>query len=200
MLKIGLCGSSGAGKGYTCEIFKELGLEYIDTDKVYVKIATKGSDCVNELCMFFGDEILNEDGTLNRKKLSQTVFESPNASQHLKVLNTVTHKYIKETVLKMLDKFEKRGVKATVIDAPVLFESGFNTMCDVTMCITAPLEMKIERIMSRDRITYKKAVARLESQLPDETLRSLCDYEIVNDGKRDVKSQIEDILVSLNLN
>ncbi|MBQ8162861.1 MAG: dephospho-CoA kinase [Clostridia bacterium] len=199
MVKIGLCGSSGAGKGYVCEIFKEFGAQYIDTDKVYGKIAVAGSDCVNELCMFFGDGILNEDGSLNKKKLSAKVFESSNASQHLKVLNTVTHKYIRETVERMLEKFDKKGERAVVIDAPVLFESGFNDMCDVTMCITAPKELKIERIMKRDRITYKKALARIESQLTDEVLRSLCTYEVVNDGTKDLKEQISAVLTELGV-
>lgn len=200
MLKIGLCGTSGSGKGYVCEKFKEYGVFHIDTDKVYAtRVAVKGSDCLRELCMFFGNGILNSDGTLNKKALSERVFEGENAFSHLKVLNTVTHKYIRNDVLKTLEENEKNGIKATLIDAPVLFESGFDNMCDVTICVTAPDDVKISRIIARDGIPRQKAQARLKSQLTDGRLRELCDYEIVNDGARDLDTQINDLIKKLKL-
>lgn len=199
MIKIGLCGSSGAGKGHISKEFKKHGVEYIDTDKVYMKIATPNSPCLQEICMFFGDEVLKDDKTLDKDKLSKKVFEGENAAQHLKVLNRITHKYIRHDVEKTLSGFEKKGTKAIIIDAPVLFESGFNELCDVTVCVTAPRELKIQRIIDRDKISEKKAIVRIESQLPDERLRELCDYEIKNDGVSDVKSQINAVLKGIGL-
>ena len=200
MLVIGLCGSSGSGKGYVCDTFKKHGVEFIDTDKVYsTKIVKAGSDCLGELCMFFGKGILNEDGSLNKRALSTKVFEGANASEHLKVLNRITHRYIRADVEKTVAEYRSKGVKAVIIDAPVLFESGFDDMCDATVCVTAPYEIKLERITERDGIPHQKAQARLKSQLPDERLIELCDYEIVNDGEQDVEAQILSIIQKLNL-
>jgi dephospho-CoA kinase len=199
MIKIGLCGSSGSGKGYVSKKFKAYGVEYIDTDKVYRDIAVDGSDCVNELCSYFGEGILSEDGTLDRKELSRRVFEGDNASAHLKVLNEITHKYIRYETVRILEENESKGVIATIIDAPVLFESGFDKMCDVTVCVTAPTELKINRILKRDNIPIEKAEARLQSQLSDGSLRERCDYEIVNDDSGSLEYEIERVARSLGI-
>ena len=200
MLTIGLCGSSGSGKGYVCEKFKERGVICIDTDKLYAtKIVAKGSPCLSELCMFFGKDILTPEGTLDRSRLSQKVFEGKNASQHLKALNTITHKYIRADVEKTLEQNKASGVRATPIDAPVLFESGFDNMCDVTICVTAPMELKLDRIVKRDKIPRAKAEARVQSQLTDDMLRELCTYEIINDNKCDLDGQLLSLFKELKL-
>ena len=199
MIIIGLCGSSGAGKGYVCSAFKEYGIDSIDTDKVYVdRIVSPNSPCLNELRMFFGREIINPDGSLNKKKLSERVFEGSNAGQHLKVLNTITHRYIRTDVENTFKELREKGTKAIIVDAPVFFESGFDDMCSVTICVTSPDTLKLERIMKRDKISYEKALARIQSQLPDERLRELCDYEIINDGKVDIDTQVKEIIEKIN--
>ena len=199
MIKIGLCGSSGSGKGYVCKKFKAYGVEYIDTDKVYRDIAIGGSECVNELCAFFGDEIVSPDGSLDRRELSKRVFEGEGSKERLKVLNEITHKYIRYETVRILEENESKGVIATIIDAPVLFESGFDKMCDVTVCVTAPTELKIKRILKRDNIPLEKAKARLQSQLPDSILREKCDYEIVNDDSGSLEYEIERVARSLGI-
>ena len=112
MIKIGLCGSSGAGKGHVSSIFKKHGVEYIDTDGTYTKIAVPHSACLDEIRTFFGDEILNPDGTLNKINLAKRVFEGENSSQRLKLLNRITHKYIRHDVEKTLADLEKKGCTA----------------------------------------------------------------------------------------
>jgi dephospho-CoA kinase len=200
MIVIGLCGASGSGKGYVCEAFEKYGVKYIDTDKVYsTKIVKAGSACLGELCMFFGKGILNEDGSLNKMALSSKVFEGENASEHLKVLNRITHRYIRADVEKTIADYREKGIKAVIIDAPVLFESGFDDLCDVTVCVTAPYDVKLKRITERDGISSQKAQARLKSQLPDERLIELCDYEIKNDGEHSVEAQISNIIEKLSL-
>ena len=200
MIVIGLCGASGSGKGYVCEAFKKHGVEFIDTDKVYsTKIVRAGSDCLGELCMFFGKGILNEDGSLNRRALSERVFQGENASDHLKVLNRITHRYILADVKKTIDEYRKNGARAVIVDAPVLFESGFNESCDTTICVTASYDTKLERIIARDKISREKAQARLKSQLPDERLVELCEYEIKNDADHDIEAQVLSIIEKLNL-
>ena len=199
MIVIGLCGSSGSGKGYVCRVFRKYGVEHIDTDLVYRSIAVPGSPCVTELRNYFGEEILSADGGLDRAALSKRVFEGDNAAQHLEMLNRITHRYIKEDVLKTLSRFGKSGVRAAIIDAPVLFESGFDSFCNVTVCVTAPRELKLQRILERDKITRQKAEARIDSQLPDIRLKELCDYEIVNDGESNLDGEIIKVIRSIGL-
>lgn len=199
MIKIGICGSSGSGKGYVCKLLSTYGYKWIDTDRVYRDLATPKSECVRELKEYFGDSILNSDGSLNRKELSKSVFEGESSKERLNQLNKITHFHIQRETERIIKESEQNGYKGVLIDAPVLFESGFDKMCDVTLCVTAPLELKLQRIMSRDGITYEKASARISSQLTDSELRERCDYEIDNSAIANVEAQISDLVARLDL-
>ncbi len=181
MKVIGLCGSSGAGKGYVSKIFEKYGIPCIDTDKLYrEKTTKKGTPCLYELVKEFGKGILTAEGELNRSALAEIVFEGQNASVQLDKLNKIAHRYIKIDTEELLASYETQGKVAAVIDAPVLFESGFDKMCDFTVSVIAPLEIKLKRIISRDNITKEKALSRLNSQLSNEELISLSTYHIDN--------------------
>ena len=199
MIKIGICGSSGSGKGYVCKLFSTYGYKWIDTDRVYRDLATPKSECVKELREYFGDSILNEDGSLNRKELSKCVFEGEDSEKNLTRLNEITHFYIRKETERIIDDCKKNGYKGVLVDAPVLFESGFDKMCDATICVTAPLQTKLERIMARDNISMDRALARINNQLDDEILRKKCTYEIVNNSGADVENQIAQIIAQLEI-
>ncbi|MBR6253113.1 MAG: dephospho-CoA kinase, partial [Clostridia bacterium] len=109
----------------------------------------------------------------------------------------ITHKHINKRVIELIEENEKKGKKIVLIDVPLMFESEFNKMCDVVICVTADYETKIQRIMKRDKITREKAEKRLRSQMSDDELRKLSDYEIVNDSKRDVTAQVSDLAKKL---
>ena len=193
---IGLCGSSGSGKGYVSMLFTKYGVMSIDTDRVYRETTTKkGSECLMELTTEFGSSILTEDGELYRPKLAEIVFSD---KEKLDKLNKITHKHIKKDTLALLDQYKSEGVRAVIIDAPVLFESGFDKMCDFTICVTSPIERKIDRIMTRDQITREQALARLNSQKSDSELIKLSTYQIDNSGK-ELTSQITSILKAENI-
>lgn len=193
---IGLCGSSGSGKGYVSMLFTKYGVMPIDTDRVYREITTKkGSECLMELTTEFGSSILTEDGELYRPKLAEIVFSD---KEKLDKLNKITHKHIKKDTLALLDQYKSEGARAVIIDAPVLFESGFDKMCDFTVCVTSPTDRKIDRIMTRDQITREQALARLNSQKSDSELIALATYQIDNSGK-ELTSQITSILKAENI-
>lgn len=198
MIIIGLCGSSGSGKGYVCNKFARFGVAFIDTDKVYRENVLVNQNCINELVEYFGVGIL-EDGKVSKRRLASIVFEGEGAQAKLAKLNSITHKYIKIETDSLLQGFERDGFFAVLIDAPVLFESGFDRMCDVTLCVTAPYEEKLARIMKRDRISKEKAVARLNSQLSDKELRKRCTYEIDNTDGCDLEGQIISVLKDLGV-
>jgi len=197
MIKIGICGSSGSGKGYVCKLFSTYGFKWIDTDRVYRDLATPKSACVKELKECFGEDVLNSDGSLNRKSLSKIVFEGEGSQQRLDKLNKITHRHIKRETEQMISECEENGYRGALIDAPVLFESGFDKMCDITICVTAPRELKLKRIVNRDNITLEKAEARINSQLSDEELRKKCTYEIDNSEGADIEKQILEILKNI---
>ena len=196
---IGLAGSSGSGKGYVCRTFLKFGVPAIDTDLVYRETTTKkGSKCLDELALEFGSLILDENGCLNRKALADIVFEGDGSKSRLEKLNQIAHKYIKIDTERIISEYEREGKKAVIIDAPVLFESGFDKMCDFTISVIATYEMKLERIISRDNITKEKAEARLKNQLSDDELKALSKYQIDN-SNCDIISQIEKILKNENI-
>ena len=193
---IGLCGTSGSGKGYVSMLFTKHGIPSIDTDRVYRETTTKkGSECLCELVSEFGNSILTENGELYRPALAKIVFSD---REKLKRLNEITHKHIKKDTEALLNAYKAEGAPAVIIDAPVLFESGFDKMCDFTVCVTSPTERKIDRIMTRDQITRPEAEARLASQKTDSELVSLTNYQIDNSGK-ELSSQIINILKLENI-
>ena len=199
MIIIGLCGGSGSGKGSVCKIFSEFGIPCIDTDAVYREITSAPGECLTALQNEFGIEIITESGTLNRKKLASIVFSGEDSKLRLERLNEITHKYILDETKRRLDNYRTMGAAAAIVDAPVLFESGFDRECDVIVLVVAERELRITRIMSRDGITRKEAEQRINSQISDDELMLRCDYMIRNDYdlsylKQEVKTVLKKIL------
>ena len=188
---IGLCGSSGAGKGYVSSVFSSFGALHIDTDAVYHSLLEPSGDkmsaCVKAIRREFGDSVL-DGARLDRAALGDIVFSD---GEKRAALNRITHAYIKKETLKMI-----RSTRApfAVVDAPLLFESGFDKLCDFTVCVTADDETKIERIIRRDGTTRENALRRLASQKSDAELLSLCDHSIDNSRGRDVTEDVAKIL------
>ncbi len=182
---IGLCGRSGSGKGYVCQLFCQFGIPSVDTDLVYRRITEASiplSPCMQELSDHFGPAVVNADGSLNRAAMREIVFGKDPAA--LSDLNRITHKHILEKTMEEAEELHRQGADYVIIDAPVLFESGFNSFCDCTVCVTAPEETLICRIKRRDGISEEDAKKRLASQKSEEELRSKTDYEIINDCDR----------------
>ena len=178
---IGLCGGSGSGKGTVCEIFSKNQIPAIDTDKVYRELTSADSECLQALKKAFGNDIIASDGALDRRKLATIVFSGTNAASQLEMLNKISHKFILDETRKRLSGFEKNGYKAAIVDAPVLFESGFNEECDILVAVLAKMETRVSRIIFRDGISAENAMQRINSQMSDEELISRCDYIIYND-------------------
>ncbi|MBQ7226200.1 MAG: dephospho-CoA kinase [Clostridia bacterium] len=197
MVIIGLCGSSGSGKGYICRVFNKYGVAHIDTDKVYRERVLVSAECKGELVQSFGKGIL-ENGQVSKRRLAQIVFAEGNG-ERLKDLNRITHKYIKIETEKDIALYASCGYRAVIVDAPVLFESGFDKMCHVTVCVTAPYDSKVERIVQRDGVTVEQAKSRLRAQLSDERLRELCTYEVDNTDGKDLDCQVVTILKELKV-
>lgn len=192
MIIIGLCGGSGAGKGTVDNCFLKHGIPSIDTDAVYRELTVRGSYLLHILSEAFGTDILNERGELDRKKLSALVFSDP--AKH-KLLNSITHSEILNEAERRIRKYESEGYPAVICDAPLLFESGFDKKCDIIIAVTAPLDVRIERLVGRDGISPEAARQRILSQLPDEYLEKHSDFVINNNGDlANVQAQIDSLV------
>lgn len=185
MKVIGLTGQSGAGKGTVASILAEHGFPHIDCDKIYHSLLVNGTDCTRELTNAFGADILAEDGSVDRKKLGTAVFTGEGHEKRLDTLNKITHKYVLDECRKILDIHKRSGVNAAVVDAPTLFESGFDKECDIILAVGALKEVRLKRITERDGISREKALARFASQKSEEFFREHADYMIFNSSDRD---------------
>lgn len=186
MLIIGLTGTTGSGKGYVSAFLQGNDTVIIDTDKVYHSMISAPGKCVDALVNEFGDSVRSDSGGIDRAELSKIVFAD---KERLNTLNRITHKMILDRTREIIaDAADK---KFAIVDAPLLFESGFDKECDITLGVTAPPEIRIERIMKRDSITYDRALARVRNQKEDSFYKENCDYVIVNDGS-DIHDAVND--------
>ena len=166
MLRIGLTGPSGAGKSIVAELFARFGVPSVDTDAVYHELLLPPSACLDELVAAFGKDILTPDGHLDRPALAALVFD-PAHGERLERLNGITHRHILDRVRVLCLQYEADGVPAVLIDAPVLFESGFDRECDRTLAVLADPDVRLARIMARDGLTREAALSRINAQPSD---------------------------------
>lgn len=197
---LGLTGPSGAGKGAVAAIFQTFGIPSIDTDAVYHQLLDEGGAITKELTDFFGQELLDEHGRIDRKKLRATVFGKENTPALLHTLNKITHKYVMARTNERIDALAQSGVAAVLIDAPLLFEAGVDKACDAVIGVLSDCAVRLSRITARDSITEEAAQMRLDAQKSDDFYRSACQYIIENNGDRTaLESQIRCLLKKLNL-
>ena len=184
MTIIGITGPSGAGKGICCEYLSSLGISCIDTDAVYHELISAPSPCVQELATAFGKEIVDKRGAIDRKALAAIVF-SDSSHQKTRLLNQITHKYVRIETLRLLDTYKNRGDKAVAIDAPLLFEANFDDLCDFCIAVIAPRSLRLSRIIARDSLSKERADARLDAQKADDYYTSRSKYTIMNDSDKE---------------
>ena len=195
---LGLTGGSGAGKGAVSAVLAEHGIPTLDTDRVSRLVCEVGQPCLCALSEQFGDEILLPDGSLDRAGLAALVFGESDAdkkAEKLSALNRITHHYILEFARDWLCTQKENGHTAACIDAPQLFESGFDAECSFILGVTAECETRIARIMTRDGITREKALQRIASQHDDAFFAAHCNVMLENNG--DLAALREDVTALL---
>lgn len=178
---IGVTGGSGSGKTEVCRVLEGLGVVIIDADRLGHKVYLKDSEspAFNRIVEFFGNEILDDFGEIDRSKLGKIVFGD---EVKLKVLSGIVHPYIIEIILNKIAGSDER---IFAIDAFGLVEAGLHKECDVLIGVFAPIDKRVERILQRDAINPEAAQSRIDRQMNDKILKQYIDYEIYNDGDMD---------------
>lgn len=188
----GITGPTGAGKSTVSEIFRRLGVYVADADKASRIIMQKGGKCLEEIVTAFGDGILTSDRELDRRSLAKIVF---NDNDKLKLLNKITHKYIKEYLIN-----EINDAKSTIvaIDGAVIIGSPVMELCKKMVVVTADVQTRIKRITERDGIDIKMASDRINSQMSNAEYESFADYVIENnDDTVRLEECVEDIYIKI---
>lgn len=189
---LGITGRSGTGKTYICKIFEENSFFVIDADLVYKKLLDKKTQCFFDIVNHFSDNILDNNYCINRKKLSSIVF---NDEKELKILNEITHKYIIKDIKKII--FNNKN-KKIIIDAPLLFESGLNNICDKTICVISDYENIKKRLKIRDNITEQEVLNRINNQKNNEFLLKNTNYCIINnDDENYLNNKVKEIIFDI---
>ena len=168
---IGLTGPTGSGKSTASKTAANLGFKVIDCDKVARVAVEKGTEGLAALTDVFGNGILNADGTLNRKELAKKAFMT---KENTELLNKTLLPYIVALVKKEMDS------PYVLLDAPTLFESGINSMCDVTVAVLADRDVRLSRICARDGIDEESAILRINAGKTDDFYLNNVDFAIYN--------------------
>ncbi len=187
---IGLTGQSGAGKSTVSRIFASEGFPTIDADEISHKVSLY-KDFISEVSELFPDCVSLYG--LDRQKLAGIVFCD---GEKLKAYTNVIFPYILREVFRQIEVYRRAGESLVLLDAPTLFESGLDDICSSIVSVTAPLELKIKRVLERDGIPVEMVKSRLGSQKSDELFMSKSQYVIANDS--DIDSLREKTIYVIN--
>ena len=174
---LGITGPTGSGKTTLLQLIADLGGTILDCDAIYHRLLATDDGLLAAIAERFPGTVT--DHQLDRKKLGAIVFAD---EQALLDLNTITHSAVKAQVLDLLTDTPSLAA----IDAIGLFEGDLAQLCDVTVAVTAPESLRIQRLMARDGISQDYARSRIAAQHPENWYAQRCDYTLVNDSTQEV--------------
>lgn len=177
MTIIGITGPTGAGKTTALREIEKLGGAVIDCDAVYHDLLERDITLQGMLESAFGP-LRDESGAIDRKKLGTIVFGDP---EKLEKLNTIAQTATVERTRQLLEEYRANGRTLVAIDAIALLESSLAKLCDATIAVIAPQEVRVQRIMAREGISEDYAWARVRAQRPDQFFAEGCAHILYND-------------------
>jgi dephospho-CoA kinase len=183
---VALTGKTGAGKSTVSEYLSRKGAYIIDGDIVAREVLAVDETLISKLCETFGD-ILNEDGSLNRKKLAAEAFSS---AENTCKLNSIMHPAINSVINERAEK-AFGAYDVVVVDAAAIIESGFADKCDNVVVVHAPYDVRKERIIKRDDLSEKDALIRLNGQKDDSFYLEKADFVVNNYDPYVLKDELE---------
>ena len=191
---LGLTGGIASGKSTVSAYLAQNGALIIDADLIAKQVVAKKSSGLKQIVAKFGGEILTASGELDRKKLGKLVFSN---KELLKNLTDITGPLIRAEILREIEAAKKAQVKLVVLDIPLLFEAGYQTLCDKVMVVTIPSKLQLERVMKRDNLSAAEARKRIANQLPASKRNELADVLI--DNSKSVAETYQQVLKWLKI-
>lgn len=185
MLKVGITGGIGSGKTTVCKIFEQLDIPIYYADDRAKVLMVEDTQLVKEIKALLGTEAYTEDGQLNRAYVADIVFQNPDK---LSQLNALVH----PAVAKDGEDWQKKqqNTPYTLKEAALLYEAGSYRALDKMICVVAPQELRIERVMKRDQVDRAAVQARMDKQWPQAKKARLSDFLIYNDGNQSLILQV----------
>jgi len=191
VLVLGVTGGIGSGKSAVAELMAKKGAETIDADVIARRVVAPGSQILVQITNEFGQDILREDDTLDRKKLADIVFNDP---LKLKILNKITHPVIIDSIRERIEK-QRSSLpdKEIVVDAPLLVETELLSLVDILIVVVANEKICLERLLKKG-YSHEDAMARMRVQTPPDILVKHADYVIENEGTLDeLKEKVDEL-------
>lgn len=179
-----ITGGIGSGKSYVCRILESRGISVYDCDAAAKRLMRTSEKLQQELRQLVGQEVYTSDGQLQKRVLADFLLTS---EANKLALNDVIHPAVAEDFL-------SSGM--TWLESAILFESGFDRRIhfDRIVCVSAPRDVRIQRIMRRDNISAAKAAEWIDTQMTQEEVERRSHFIIVNDGKSNIEQQIDNML------
>ena len=188
---VGLTGGIACGKSTVAQMLKDLGAYVIDADKISHQLTLPGGEALPAIREAFGGYVFFPDGSLNRETLSSIVF---NNEGERKKLNALMHPMIDQRIQKDIDICRKMGELIVVMDVPLLFEVGVDSLADVTVCASAPQETQIQRMRTRSGLNREQAMQRINSQMPLAEKEKLADVVLPTDcSEEELRKRVREL-------
>lgn len=190
MLVLGLTGSIGMGKTTAAAMLRRLGLPLHDADAVVHRLLGRGGGAVTQIADAFPGVV--KDGVVDRKALGDRVFGDPQA---LARLEAILHPLVRRAARTFLQRQARRGKPLVVLDIPLLFETGGETLCDAVVLVSAPARVQAARVLSRPGMTREKFAAIKAQQMPDAEKRRRADFIVPTGlGRRETLRRLTEIV------
>ena len=192
MKLVGLTGGIASGKSTVAAILRRLGASIVNADELSREVVQPGQDAWNEITKTFGSEILQEDMTLDRKKLRKIVFDNPEAR---KKLEAIIHPRVRALAQKRIGELAASGSSVIVYEVPLLFEAQIHLWLRPVILVACDIETQKKRLLERDHLTELEAQQHLDAQMSLAEKRKLADYVIENDTTlEELEQQVRAVL------
>ena len=185
MIKAGITGGIGSGKTTVCKIFEVLGVPVYYADDRAKELITTDVTLIKKIKKLLGDDVYDSDNNINKKRIAAIVFNFPDVLQQY---NAIVHPAVFEDAEKWMRRHQQYDY--IIEEAALLFETGTYKKLDKIICVTAPIEIRIERIKKRDGLTEEEIRSRIKNQMQEEEKIAMSDFVIYNDGATPLIRQV----------
>ncbi|MDA7027189.1 dephospho-CoA kinase [Bacillus sp. CLL-7-23] len=190
-LVIGLTGGIASGKSTVAHMFQKRGITVVDADLIAKEVVEKGKAAYQKIIEVFGEKVLLDNGEVDRKKLGTLVFTNEDKR---KQLNEIVHPEVRKAMIKQRDQAIQANEQFVVLDIPLLYESGLESLTDKVLVVWVPKHLQLERLMKRNQLTEEEAKNRINAQLSLDEKKEKADVVIDNSGSlENTKQQFEEL-------